>query len=296
VAVGESDRRSQAAAQLVSDDELKAVATRICASRGFTYSKTLGHGAFKETYLVADKAGGQFALKVVRASADPARVGREIDAMIRCKHPSISVLHACDLETVENRTYCWLLEEYLGGGTLADKLNAAGVLQIDEVKRLGGIFISALEYLRSMSLVHRDIKPENIMFRADGVTPVLVDFGLVRDLGDESLTHTWLVQGPGTPFYAAPEQLQNRKELIDWRTDQFSLGVVLGVCGFGRHPFAEVHEPKPRTVQKVIERGKATDEFVAWAKQQSLEALARMTAAWPVHRFRTPDLLRKAWG
>lgn len=280
----------------MSDAELKAVAERICASRGFAFSKTLGHGAFKETYLVADKAARLFALKVVRASADPARVGREIAAMGRCKHPSISVLHSCDLETVDGRTYCWLLEEYLGGGTLADKLAATSLLPISEVKRLGGIFIAALEYLRAMSLVHRDIKPENVMFRADGVTPVLVDFGLVRDLGDESLTKTWMLQGPGTPFYAAPEQLQNKKELIDWRTDQFSLGVVLGMCGFGRHPFADVDEPKPRTVQKVIERGKATDEFVAWAQQHGLEALVRMTAAWPVQRFRTPELLRKSWG
>jgi serine/threonine protein kinase len=147
-----------------------------------------------------------------------------------------------------------------------------------------------------MSFVHRDIKPENIMFRADGVTPVLVDFGLVRDLGEESLTQTWMLHGPGTPFYSAPEQLQNRKELIDWRTDQFSLGVVLGVCGFGRHPFADVGEPKPRTVQRVIERGKATDMFVEWTKQHGLEALVRMTAAWPVQRFRTPERLRSAWG
>ncbi len=262
MAVRKSGSRGQAATQLVSDDELKAVANRICASRGFTFSKTLGHGAFKETYLVADKASMQFALKVVRASADPARVGREVTAMVRCKHPSISVLYACDLEKIDGQTYCWLLEEYLAGGTLGDKLTARGVLPIGEVKRLGTIFISALDYLRSMSLVHRDIKPENIMFRADGVTPVLVDFGLVRDLGDESLTQTWMLQGPGTPFFAAPEQLQNKKELIDWRTDQFSLGIVLGVCGFGRHPFAEINEPKSRTVQKVIERGKVTDEFV----------------------------------
>jgi serine/threonine protein kinase len=279
----------------MSDQELKAVATRICASRGFTFGKTLGHGAFKETYLVTDGAGNSFALKVVRANADPARVGREIAAMVRCKHPSISVLQSCDFETVDDQTYCWLLEEYLAGGTLADKLNAAGVLPIDEVKRIGGIFIAALEYLRSMSLVHRDIKPENVMFRADGVTPVMVDFGLVRDLADDSLTQTWALQGPGTPFYAAPEQLQNRKELIDWRTDQFSLGVVLGVCGFGRHPFADVAEPKPRTVQKVIERGKATEDFAAWCKKNGIEALTRMTSGWPVYRFRTPELLRKAW-
>lgn len=278
----------------MSDAQLKAVANRICVSRGFTLSETLGHGAFKETYLVADAAGKQSALKVIRASADPARVGREVAAMLRCNHPSISVLRACDLETVDGHTYHWLLEEYLAGGTLADKIKA-GVLPVDEIKRLGSILIDALEYLRTISLVHRDIKPENIMFRADNMTPVLVDFGLVRDLGQESLTQTWMLQGPGTPFYAAPEQLQNRKDLIDWRTDQFSLGVVLAVCGFGRHPFADPDEVKARTVQKVVDGGKSTGCFDAWCKKHGLDALQRMTSAWPVHRFRTSDLLKKAW-
>jgi serine/threonine protein kinase len=169
------------------------------------------------------------------------------------------------------------------------------LLVTDEVVRLGRTLIGALDYLRSMGLVHRDIKPENIMFRADKVTPVLVDFGLVRDLDEASLTQTWLVQGPGTPFYAAPEQLQNRKELIDWRTDQFSLGVVLAVCGFGRHPYADEGEPKPRTVQKVIERRAATAQFTAWALENRLDALLRMTRTWPVERLRTPPLLREAW-
>lgn len=278
----------------MSDSELKAVATGICASRGFTIGSTLGAGAFKQTYLVQDAAGNQFALKVIRASADPQRIGREIDAMVRCDHPNISKLAGCDLQQVDGQTFCWLLEEYLAGGTLGARLEG-GTLSIPEVKRIGAIIIDALEYLRTMGLVHRDLKPENIMFRADKVTPVLVDFGLVRDLNEESLTHTWLVHGPGTPFYAAPEQLLNRKDLIDWRTDQFSLGVVLAMCALGRHPYAEVGEPKAKTVQRVIEHGRPTAEFVAWAKSNGLDAIPRMTSVWPVERFRTPELLRKSW-
>jgi len=278
----------------VSDAELKAVAARICAARGFTLGSTLGHGAFKETYL-ATIGGQQFALKVVRANADPARIEREISVMTKCKHGNISVLQACDLEQVSGQTYCWLLEEYLAGGTLADKLAAAGTFPVAEVKRLGGIIIEALKYLRSLGLVHRDIKPENILFRADGVTPVLVDFGLARDLDQESLTQTWALQGPGTPFYAAPEQLHNRKDLIDWRTDQFSLGVMLTVCGFGRHPFAEPNEPRMKTVQKVFELRRPAEDFCASATAAGLAALVRMVKSWPVERYRTPDLLREAW-
>jgi hypothetical protein len=58
-------------------------------------------------------------------------------------------------------------------------------------------------------------------------TPALVDFGLVRDLSETSLTASWLPRGPGTPLFASPEQLNNEKALIDWRSDQFSIGVIL---------------------------------------------------------------------
>jgi serine/threonine protein kinase len=260
-----------------------------------TLGATLGAGAFKESYLAADADAAQFALKIVRASANPDRIAREVAAMKRCKHPNIAVLHASGLDHAGGQTYCWLLEEYLAGGSLGQKLEKVHPLSIGEVKRIGAAIIGALAYLRPMSLVHRDIKPDNIMFRADGTTPVLVDFGLVRDLGDESLTQTELDRGPGTPFFAAPEQLHNRKELIDWRTDQFSLGVVMAVCGFGRHPYADAADAPARVVFKVREHGKVSPDFVTWAQANDLAALIRMTNIWPVQRYRTPAQLQQSW-
>ena len=280
----------------MSDEELKAVAGRVAAARGLTLGATLGAGAFKETYLATNKEGAEFALKIVRANANPERIRREVGAMKRCNHPNISTLHESGFDNAGGQTYCWLLEEYLAGGSLGDKLRTVEQpVPIDELRRLGSALIDALAYLRPMGLVHRDIKPDNIMFRVDRVTPVLVDFGLVRDLENESLTQTELGRGPGTPFFAAPEQLQNRKELIDWRTDQFSLGVVMTFCGFGRHPYAETGEHGQRTVQKVTERASATEGFERWARGNGMAALVRMTNVWPVHRYRTPALLTAGW-
>lgn len=279
----------------MSDEELKAVARRVAAARALTLGATLGAGVFKETYLATDRGEKQFALKIVRASANPERIAREIAAMKRCTHPSIAMLYESGLERAGGQAYCWLLEEYLAGGTLGNKLAVARALPIADVKRLGQAIIGALAHLRPMNLAHRDIKPDNIMFRSDGTTPVLVDFGLVRDLGDESLTQTELDRGPGTPFYAAPEQLQNRKDLIDWRTDQFSLGVVLSVCGFGRHPYGEATDVPARVVHKVRGHGEPTHDFKAWTHANGLDSLRRMTNIWPVQRFRTPEQLARGW-
>src|ERR1019366_6088976 len=113
------------------------------------------------------------------------------------------------------------------GGTLGDRLKS-GLCTRDAVKALGSGLIRAIEHLHGLGLVHRDIKPENVMYRArDSDQPVIVDLGLVRDLAASSITQSWFAQGPGTPLFAAPEQLNNRKELIDWRADQFAVGVSL---------------------------------------------------------------------
>jgi len=49
-------------------------------------------------------------------------------------------------------------------------------------------------------LVHRDFKPANILYAAPDGEALVCDFGIVRDLNKESLTKTFLLAGPGTPF------------------------------------------------------------------------------------------------
>jgi serine/threonine protein kinase len=147
----------------------------------------------------------------------------------------------------------------------------------------------------SHDLVHRDLKPDNIMFQEDGVTPMVVDFGLVRDLSSTSITGTWLPMGPGTPYYSAPEQLNNDKELINWRTDQFALGVLLTECILGYHPYSEIGDDPARVVGRVAQKDGPTDRFKADVTRLGLPLLIHMTAPWPVARYRMPEDLAQAW-
>lgn len=268
--------------------DLDQVARSVCDARGYSFLGFVGAGAFKRTYHVKPSAGDSAALKIYQPGFSRERTAREIDAMQRCDHPGVCRLREIFLFDFSGLQFTVTTEEYLPDGTLANR----GLLGPVEARALGGQLIDAVDHIASLDLVHRDIKPENIMFR--GRTPVIVDFGLVRDLNASSLTQTWLASGPGTPFFASPEQLSNEKNLIDWRSDQFSLGVTLAICAFGNHPFAQ-NTVIVETVDRVIKRQGPSAQFIDNATKAGLPALVRMLAPWPVQRYRKPAELIAAW-
>lgn len=269
------------------------VARAFCAINGHTFVGQVGAGAFKTTFQVVLGTGEPEALKVYRPGFSPERTSRELAAMQRCGHPNIGRLTSIANFHHGGVQYLLSLEEFLPGGTLTSRLQR-GLLGRMEAMQVARQLGSAVAQIAGLDLVHRDIKPDNILFRADGITPVLVDFGLVRDLGGTSLTESWLLRGPGTPFFAPPEQLRNEKSLIDWRSDQFSLGVVLSLCSLGIHPYQAQNASAGDTVECVAERRSQTERFLTAAAVARLPFLVRMTARWSVERFRTPADLEAA--
>lgn len=203
------------------------------------------------------------ALKILDpAKCNLSRSEREIIALKRCDSPFIAKLF--DHGTIKDPSgvdFNFVVEEFIDGGTLTAQMTGAQLSQ-NLIRSYAVCLATALDHLKANQLVHRDIKPDNIMFRLSNQTPVLVDFGLVRDLSQSSLTQTWLPQGPGTPFYSAPEQLNNDKQMIGWRTDQFSLGVVLAICLLGRHPFQDGAMTSADVVQAVAQRVRLCDREV----------------------------------
>lgn len=271
--------------------DLETIARGICQKKGMQFVKRVGEGTFKETFQVQGADGLPLALKLYKALGSTKRDQREIGSMLRCAHKNIARLISVDTYRHKGQQFIGIAEEYLPGGTLTSK----GRIAASECIALGSELIEALVYLAELGLVHRDIKPDNIMFRADGLTPVITDFGVVRDLSDSSITPTWAPRGPGTPFFASPEQLNNQKELTDWRSDQFTLGVVLAYVTLGEHPYKIKRISDHEVVDRMSSRQHPAESFQTDANNAGLPALTRMVAPWPIDRYRKPEHLQRAW-
>ena len=273
--------------------ELEHIAQSICRANSLRYMQYIDAGAFKETYLVEDLKNNYYALKVFKSNNSHERTEREIDAMQRASCSNVAKLIKVDVFTCSDGAFLYLYEEYLDGGTLGELMKNRGSLKKEEIISIGSNLINALELTSNERIVHRDIKPDNIMFRGNQDEAVLVDFGLVRDLDASSLTQTFHIRGPGTALYSAPEQLNNQKALIDWRTDQFALGVTLCEAALGIHPF-ETGAPV-RTIEKIASRAKCNNTAVTELTTLGLEPIIKMLEPYPIKRYRTVIELRNYW-
>lgn len=276
---------------------LAGVAQSYCVTKGVLFCGLAGQGAFKAAYRVEMPDGRSVALKVYLPGAVTDRAVREIEAMATLSalgNPALPSFISLEIFSLGSTQFWVSAEEFIEGGSLSAFAVSNGPLSRQQLIDLATPLCSALSAVAAANLVHRDIKPDNIVLRTDG-SPVLVDFGLVRNLTQYSLTHTWLPQGPGTPIFASPEQLTNDKEMIGWRADQFSLGVSLSVVGTGRHPYSQDGDTPDAIVARVSARHPPSPTFIKWAEESNLSPLIRMVAPWPVSRYRLPRDLQDAW-
>ena len=158
-------------------------------------------------------------------------------------HDQIPRLHG----SFEEEGQFYLVQEWIEGQTLSEKVLAEGALPEETVQQLLHDLLPVLDYIHSNKIVHRDIKPENIILRDRDQKPVLIDFGSVK----QTLT-TVVAQTSGIPCsvaigsggFMAPEQVARR---IVYSSDLYSLGMTAIFLLTGQLP--ENLENDPRTSQ-----------------------------------------------
>ena len=211
----------------------------------------LGVGGMGEVYRGRDaRLGRDVALKVIspKLVGDPSlrrRFELEARAASALNHPSIvTVYDVGDTEGVS-----WIAMEWVDGRTLREAL-AGGPLDVRDACSILLQIADGLAAAHAKGIVHRDLKPENVMFAADGRTKIL-DFGLARQTfvdtregsasaveASATATITASFEGMilGTVGYMSPEQASGRS--VDFRADQFALGVIAYEMLAGRRAFA----------------------------------------------------------
>lgn len=271
----------------MSPGTARSIAQAYCLANDLNFRKALGTGASKHAFLVEGHVGPA-ALKIADILANQTdRLLRETDTLRSCNHPGIAHILSAQRFTWGVGQYWVVMEEYLEGGTLEEQVQS-GATDNASLMLIARKLANVIGYLQPMQLVHRDIKPANIMFRSSLLEPVLTDFGIVRVLNAPSLTQDFLQQGPGTPFYAAPEQLNNDKALIDWRTDQFCLAVSISDCVLGHHPFQLPSESPHDAIARVARRESLPRTNFEGLAHSGFEALGKAMHPWPIGRYCTP--------
>lgn len=171
-----------------------------------------------------------------------ARFRREADAVAALDHVNILPIY----EYGEQGEIAYLVMPYVTGGTLRERLEENGILSLAAIVPIVEQAAAALDCAHAKGIVHRDLKPGNILFHADGRV-LLADFGLAKVLKDVTDKERHSASGGaltsagmiiGTPEYLSPEQ--GTGQSIDYRSDIYSLGVMLYQMLVGRVPFSGI--------------------------------------------------------
>jgi eukaryotic-like serine/threonine-protein kinase len=226
-----------------------------CRLGPYEIRSQLGSGGMGEVYRARDsRLNRDVAIKVLReeAAADAdyrSRFEREARAVAALNHPNIVAVYDFGLEAGRQ----FIVSELIEGQSLRSLLIGKPL----PVRKLLDIAIQVADGLsaaHAVRIIHRDLKPENLMLAKDGRAKIL-DFGLARHgsairfpaepgiaeetmASERTVTEHLTADGAllGTAGYMSPEQAAGKE--ADYRSDQFSFGLVLHEMASGKQAFA----------------------------------------------------------
>ena len=266
-------RKGAPSASTLGGDQATASIEALTPSRGIKIEKgsllagryeilgSVGKGGMGVVFRARDKQLDEVvAIKVLRGemlSEDPTLLDRfkqEIKLARRITHRNVLRTH--DFGETDGTSYISM--EFLEGVTLKDLIKSKGALPVGVGLSIAKQMCHGLEAAHQQGVVHRDIKPQNMLILPESGELKIMDFGIARVSEVESsapgsgLTTAGMVMG--TPDYMPPEQAQGQP--ADFRSDIYSLGVVLFEMFAGRLPFtgetimkmvmAHIQSPPPR--------------------------------------------------
>jgi serine/threonine-protein kinase len=223
-----------------------AISTGTVLQNRYRLLKVLGQGGFGRTYLAEDQ--GRFNEPCALKEFIPIQAGayalekskelfqREASILYQIQHPQIPQFRA----TFEENERLFLVQDFVEGKTYRDLLNERKMqgktFSEAEVMQLMRQLLPVLAHIHSKGIIHRDIAPDNIILRQQDNLPVLIDFGVVKEVVTRFNIPGMTEQNTtvGKLGYAPSEQMQTGRAYPS--SDLYSLAVTVIVLLTGREP------------------------------------------------------------
>ncbi len=223
-----------------------AISTGSVLQNHYRIIQLLGQGGFGRTYLAEDQ--GRFnercAIKEFVPTQGADRFSdkatelfqREAAVLYQIKHPQIPQFRA----TFEEEERLFLVQDYVQGPTyhevLKQRKQLGGTFSETEVRQFLQQLLPVLAHIHAKGIIHRDVSPDNIILRQQDGLPVLIDFGVVKEVVtrmqmDGVVSHATTV---GKAGYAPSEQMQTGRAYPN--SDLYALAVTALVLLTGKEP------------------------------------------------------------
>src|SRR5215207_4274943 len=248
-----------------------------------------GQGGMARVHQGLDRQlGRRVAIKVLAPPFDRdgefvERFRREARAAAGLSHPNIVAV----FDSGSDDGTHFIVTELVEGETLAARLRRDGPMPPADAVAVAVDVARALAAAHARGLIHRDIKPGNVMLLPDGRVKV-VDFGIARAAGSDTLTHTGVVLG--STAYLSPEQAGGQP--VDERADLYSLGCVLYEMVTGHVPFSA--DTPIATMYRHVNEDAPPPSTIAPVQPELAEVVLRCLEKDPQRRFASAAELEAA--
>lgn len=225
--------------------EIVGLETKTDPNDVFDLEECLGEGSYGEVYTAFYKdrkqnGGKPLAMKIipVESEEDKKELAKEIKILKQTKDPSIVNYFGAWVETKSNPQKIWIAMELCDAGSVNDLIHFCNYsLEENEIKAIVASALLGLCYLHKNDMIHRDIKAGNILLTDDGEAK-LADFGVSAQMEANQQKRTTVI---GTPYWMAPEVIQEDGGGYDARADVWSLGITMIEMAQMEPPYSNIH-------------------------------------------------------
>lgn len=192
-----------------------------------------------------------------------------------------NIVNVLDVGTQDDINY--IVMEYVKGKTLKEIINNEGPLGYEDVINKALQISEALKCAHDNGIIHRDVKPQNILVSENGLVKV-TDFGIAKSATSSTMTSTTTVMG--SAHYFSPEQAKG--EIVDIRTDLYSLGVVLYEMVTGKVPF-DAESPVAIALKHIQEQPNSPKMVNSKVPTSLNDLILKLMSKEPKDRYQTAD-------